>query len=140
MKANSSTAEATPVSTIMTRDVVTIARDASIANAIERLVQHGISGLPVVDEETRPLGLISKTDVLRYTQGAETLRTVGDVMTPLALSVDQNVSIARAAALMAVEGVHRIVVTTDDGALVGILSSLDVMAWLARREGYVIPP
>jgi CheY-like chemotaxis protein len=46
--------------------------------------------------------------------------------------------IIRAAALMAFEGIHRIGVLAEDGGFVGLVTSLDVMRWVAREEGVLI--
>ena len=45
-------------------------------------------------------------------------------------------SIARAAALMSYERVHRVVVLSPSRAVVGIVSAMDVLRWLARNDGY----
>ncbi|XXT25141.1 CBS domain-containing protein [Sorangium sp. So ce429] len=66
--------------------------------------------------------------------------TAREVMTPVVLHLHESASIRQAASLMAYEGVHRLAVTSDDGKLVGILSSLDVLRWFGRSCGYLIPP
>ena len=160
-------AESTPILEIMTRQVVQVAPDSSVDELTTILLERGISGAPVVDDKGRPLGIVSKTDLLRdhYSRGdsvevpkmelhrggveapldrglhvqPEPGPTVRDVMTPLAFALPENASVARASALMAVEAVHRIVVVDEAGKVSGILSSLDVLRWLARTEGYVIP-
>ena len=43
-----------------------------------------------------------------------------------------------AAALMANKGFHRLVVVDETGAAVGILSSMDVLRWLAGQSGFVV--
>ena len=40
---------------------------------------------------------------------------------------------------MAYEGVHRLPVVSDDGRVVGLVSSIDVLAWMGRHSGYVLP-
>ena len=50
---------------LMTRDVLTVAPDTSLAEAAHLLVTHRISGLPVVDAEQRLLGVITEADFLR---------------------------------------------------------------------------
>jgi CBS-domain-containing membrane protein len=65
-------------------------------------------------------------------------RTVRDIMMPLSFTLPESAPIARAAALMAYEGVHRVVVISPAGNVVGILSSLDVLGWLARESGYLM--
>ena len=53
-----------PVSDLMTRDVVTIDREANLKEAARRLSGLRISGMPVVDAENRVLGIISEADIL----------------------------------------------------------------------------
>ncbi len=53
------------VSEVMTRTVVTLSPSMTLEQAAERLVQHGISGAPVVDDRGRLVGVLSETDLLR---------------------------------------------------------------------------
>ena len=58
-------------------------------------------------------------------------------MMRVAFCLEETETVAAAAALMATECVHRIpVVSRADGSVVGIVSSLDVLGWLARQHGY----
>jgi CBS-domain-containing membrane protein len=59
-------------------------------------------------------------------------------MTCTAFCLAETESIARAAGLMAVEGVHRVPVVGRRGMVTGVVSPLDVMRWLARQHGYPI--
>jgi CBS domain-containing protein len=159
-------AESTPVSELMTRDVVKVDPDLGVEALTAILLERGISGAPVVDKKGRPLGIVSKTDVLRdqfsrgdsvevanvslqrggveapFDPGLHVQREPGplvrDVMTPLTFALPESASIARASALMALEGVHRVVVVNGGGTVSGILSSLDVLRWLAQSEGYIL--
>ena len=65
--------------------------------------------------------------------------TAGEIMTPLAVTVSETATIAEASALMALEGVHRLPVVNNamSGRVVGVVSALDVLGWLARRSGYL---
>ena len=49
---------------IMTRSVITIAPDASILEAAKTMLQHHVSGLPVVDSG-RLVGIVSEGDFIR---------------------------------------------------------------------------
>jgi hypothetical protein len=40
---------------------------------------------------------------------------------------------------MAYEGLHHVIVTAGDGRPIGIVSSLDVLRWVARQSGYIMP-
>ncbi|WP_437515656.1 CBS domain-containing protein [Sorangium sp. So ce1099] len=158
----------TPIADIMTRDVLCVRPEVTVDELAALLVGHEISGVPVVDAEGRPVGMVSRADVLRAAQERgdteesqrvtlqpddiapldieqgfhvyEPIKTTArDIMTPVVLQVHESASIRQAASLMAYEGVHRLAVTSDDGKVVGILSSLDVLRWFGRSCGYLIP-
>ena len=57
-------------------------------------------------------------------------------MTPVAFTLEETAPLAYAAALMATEGVHRLPVVALDGKVVGILSSMDVLRWMAEASGF----
>src|SRR4029079_18434500 len=63
--ARQSIADRTPVSAIMTTDVICVQPDVSIESVTRLLLERGISGVPVVDADGVPVGLVSKTDLLR---------------------------------------------------------------------------
>lgn len=55
----------TPVEAFMTTDVVTVRRDDTVAELAEPTA-HGYTHLPVVDEEGRPVGMVSSTDLTEH--------------------------------------------------------------------------
>lgn len=129
-------ADLTSISEIMQRRVVCVTPELDLDGVMAVLLEHQIGGAPVIDREGNPIGVVSKTDVIRACSEREAMLTAGDIMTPIAVVLPHSSSIARASALMAFEGVHRIVVMDGD-AVVGILSALDVLAWVARDSGYL---
>src|ERR1035441_373203 len=58
------------VSDVMTRDPITVAPDADFKQIERLLAQHHVGGLPVVDAEGRPLGVVSETDLVLKTEAA----------------------------------------------------------------------
>ena len=52
-------------SQLMSTEVITVGRDASIAEAIRMMLQHRISGLPVIDSANRLTGIVTEGDLLR---------------------------------------------------------------------------
>ena len=154
-----SRAEGTKVSTIMTADVLCVHADVSVDALVPLLLSQGISGVPVVDSTGAPLGIVSKTDLVREhyeNGGARELREVpgapgdgyqesdlggslvGDVMIGMTFALPEDATVSQACALMAYEGVHRVPVVSADGKVVGILSALDVLRWLASEDGYLL--
>ena len=70
----------------------------------------------------------------------EVMATVRDIMTPTSFSLVQDAPVAQAAAIMAFEGIHRLPVTAEpSGEVVGLISSSDVLRWIAQRSGYLVP-
>ena len=132
----SSAADHTPLSEVMTGHVVCVLPDLGLAQLTELLLELNISGAPVVDDGGRPLGVVSRADILGAPRQDA---TVADIMMPVAFTLPESASLSRAAALMAFEGVHRVPVVSDQGRVVGIVSSLDVSRWLARNDGYAGP-
>lgn len=127
---------------VMTRGVLCVRTAMALAPLAQMMLRHGVSALPVVNERGEPIGLVSKTDLLRavHEQGPPSNGTVRDVMAVMTFSVGENERLDKAAALLAYEGIQHVPVVSSTGTVVGILSALDVLAFLARREGYVIPP
>lgn len=160
----------TPISEVMTHDVICVREDLSVAELTALFIEKNISGAPVVDADGKPIGIVSKTDLLRehlpdeeedepgagepltlhragyeveFGPGFRLARiqrsTVAEIMMPIAFTLPETAPVSRAAALMALEGVHRIPVVSGEGRVVGIVSALDVMGWIAREDGYLLP-
>ena len=53
-----------PIGRIMCRDVLTIGPDAPAATAVERMLRGRYHALPVVDDQQRPIGIVTSTDFL----------------------------------------------------------------------------
>ncbi|MBK8480860.1 MAG: CBS domain-containing protein [Proteobacteria bacterium] len=60
-----SAGERTPVAQVMTQDVVCVTEDLDIGELTRLLLSRNISGVPVVDAQGNPVGVVSKTDLLR---------------------------------------------------------------------------
>ena len=128
-----------PVSEVMSRRVTCVRPEMDAAEARGRILERGVSGAPVVDHWGRVVGMLSRSDLVEHEVTSEAgLRRVEDVMMPLIFSLPPEATVAQAAALMAYEGVHRIVIVDRGGYLVGLVSSLDVARWLGRRGGFPV--
>jgi CBS domain-containing protein len=129
-------ADRTPVASIMSRSVICVTPAMSARALADLLRERAISGAPVVDESGAPVGVVSRTDLLERGEAAP---TVGQLMSDLPVTIAETESVAKAAALMTLERVHRLPVVTADARrrVVGILSAIDVLAWIAREGGYL---
>jgi predicted transcriptional regulator len=129
------------IGSIMTTSVLCVGPELSLVALEALFLDHSISGAPVVDEGGRPIGMVSKTDLVRHhheEREADGEHVVADIMMPMAFALPANESVAKAAALMVFEGMHRVPVVNAHGQIVGLLSPLDVMRWMALKHGYVL--
>lgn len=141
------------VSDVMTTDVATIGPEASLKEAAMVMVNGGISGLPVVDDQRHVIGMITEADFVSAeadrSWGRQRRRllanvfgesnspiasAVRDVMSANVETIDRESSVTEAARRMTDLGVKRLPVVTPDGSLEGIISRADVMAAFARPD------
>lgn len=139
---------------IMSRHVVTIRPEAPIADAIRVMLAHHISGLPVVDEEGKLVGIICESDFLRRPEtGTEHARnplltmllgttrvaaefvkehgrTVEEVMTRHPASTTEQSELAEVADLMERRHLNHVPVMRD-GSIVGIITRSDFLSAIA---------
>jgi CBS domain-containing protein len=123
------------VADLMTKSVVTLSVDETLAQAADTLASLAVSGAPVCDANEKVVGVFSKSDLVgRLVDGRlDTSATVGAHMTKITVALKPSDSIRRAVDVMAEKMIHRVVVVDDDGRLVGIVSPLDILA--AVRAG-----
>lgn len=133
-----------PLTKFMARDPICIGPSLDVKTVVELMVARHIGCLPVIDENRRPIGIITKFDVMeqldtvmRCAKTGEALpadlaaRTAEDIMLPLALTLEEHATLAHAAAMMVSEDTHHVLVVEPKGTLVGVISSKDIVRWVA---------
>jgi CBS domain-containing protein len=139
---------------VMTREVVSIAPDASVMEAVRLMLQHKISGLPVIDGSGKLQGVVTEGDFLRRVEtGTErkrsrlvefllgpgrlatdyvhaTGRKVDEVMTPDARTVGEDEPLEKVVHLMERYRIKRVPVVRGD-KVVGIVTRQNLMRALA---------
>lgn len=140
---------------IMNPDVIAVPATMDLRDLAKLLLEKGITGAPVVDDQGRLAGVISQTDLVYYnlTRGDELVLDstfyesarvegrhvppgfqfedfnsgcVADVMTPVVHSVTESATVESVARLMTRKRIHRVIVRRGRG-LAGIISALDVL-------------
>ena len=145
---------------LMVENPISIRDNASIREALALFADKGFSAAPVIDEKGRPVGVISRFDIIVHDRekidyvtpdyyGRSSMRTpegeplgkgfhvenvdrtrVRDVMTPAVFSVDPDAPAANVVSEMLALKVHRLFVVDRSGVLVGVVSALDVLRHL----------
>jgi CBS domain-containing protein len=147
---------------VMTRHVITVAPDASILEALRLMLQHGISGLPVVDKNGTLAGIVTEGDFLRRAEtgtqrkrprwvefllGPGTLakdyvhahaRRIDEVMTADVRTLGEDAELDDVVAVMEKYRVKRVPVMRGT-ALVGIVSRANLLHALASLSREVAP-
>jgi CBS domain-containing protein len=147
---------------VMTRHVISVAPDASILEALRLMLGNEISGLPVVDQNDKLLGIVTEGDFLRRAEtGTERrrprwlefllgpgmiasdyvhshARRVDEVMTSDVWTVTEEAPLGDIVALMEKHRIKRLPVMRGD-ELVGIVSRANLLRALAGVAGEIAP-
>ena len=132
--------QAEKASELMTPNPISISANAPVSEAITMLTERGFSAAPVIDEAGRPVGVVSQADLLVHqrerlrlepaeTEGGDST-PVGDIMTPGVFSVAPDTSAVSVIEQLVELNVHRLFVVDRDGALVGVVTTLDLLRHL----------
>jgi CBS domain-containing protein len=142
------------VEEIMTTDVLSVTPETSLKDVAGLLVEMRISGVPVVGEDRRVLGVLSESDILYKERprpeekplllrllgrGDPSLRTkpeamtAGEAMTSPAITIERFAPVSAAAERMLEARVHRLPVV-NRGQLAGIVTRADLVRAFVRSD------
>lgn len=146
------------VAEVMTRNPITVRPEALLQEVIQTLAERRISGLPVVNESGKLLGVVSETDLMwresgvtppayimlldsviylenpaRYERDLHKAlgQTAGEIMTPDPVTITPDKPLSDAARLMHERNIHRLPVLDTAGQVVGILTRGDIVRAMA---------
>jgi len=153
----------TTVENVMTTGVAAIGQKATFHTVAELLISRGVSGVPVLDDDNRVIGVVSEADLLakeefkeryygddyrpplrariRHSAGSEGSgyrkslgETAGALMTSPAHVTTPDTPVVAAARLMDRHGVKRLPVVDSGGRLIGIVSRRDLIKVFLRQD------
>lgn len=141
------------VGDVMTKQVVTVAPGTELSEVIRTLLARGLRGVPVVDDTGHPVGMITNGDLVRRgglklrlellealessdrEAAVEAVRAdnlhASDVLTPDPVTTTADATLRRASELMLAHQVKRLPVVDEEGAIVGIISRVDILRAVA---------
>lgn len=120
-------------SDIMTRKVATIRPEASAQEAAQLLDEKRISGAPVVDADSKIIGIITEADIISKVNRDGLC--VADIMSHDVIAIGEETPVSEIAALLTERKIKRVPVVCDN-KLVGIVSRADIVHAVA--QGYLI--
>jgi CBS domain-containing protein len=148
---------------IMTQKVITVGADTSIVEAVNTMLKHHISGLPVVDAAGKLVGIISEGDFIRRAEigtqrkrgrwltflvGTDQIaadfahehgRKVGEIMTADPLTVTEDTPLEQIVQIMQSDNVKHLPVVRGN-RLVGIVTRSDFLLAVADLARGVASP
>lgn len=141
---------------VMKTEIHAIGPEATLKEAVAKLFEYNISGLIVVDQQNKPVGVVSEKDIYKtlypsyndfYNHPESFTKTekqekviqenadlpVKNFMTSEVIKVRPDDPVMKVGALMLAHNIHRLPVVDDDGNLVGVVSRGSIYRNLFRK-------
>ncbi len=122
------------VADLMTPNAVVVQPGTPFREIAHLLEEYDITAVPVIDEDERPLGVVSEVDLLRRQTDKLGRTTAEAIMTSPAVVARSEWSVVRAARMMEEKKVKRLPVVDDSGRLIGVISRRDLVQLFLRRD------
>jgi CBS domain-containing protein len=151
-----------PVTQIMSSPAITLSPEATVEDAVGILVEEGIEGAPVVDEDGRLVGLVDDDDLIisearlhapttieilgayiplpgemkRFNEEVRQAlgRTVADIMDRNPPRIPETATVEDAATMLHDRNVSRLAVVDGSGGVVGVVTRGDLVKALRRQD------
>jgi CBS-domain-containing membrane protein len=137
---------------IMTKDVITVKNETTIEELARLLIDHKISGVPVLDDDNKMIGIVTENDLIKKNKRFHiptivrlfdayflldsgkvedeikkmVATTVGEIYTKKVLSISEDTTLEEIATIMAEKHIHLLPVLRDN-EVVGIVGKADVV-------------
>ncbi|MBD2094635.1 CBS domain-containing protein [Trichocoleus sp. FACHB-591] len=149
------------VAEVMSRNPITVKPETPLQEVVQILAERRISGLPVVDQSDKLIGVVSETDLMWQETGATPPayimildsviylenpsryerdlhkalgQTVGEVMSRDPVTTNPDQPLQEAARLMHERSIHRLPVLDATGQVIGILTRGDIVRAMAAHQ------
>ncbi len=133
---------------VMTSPAVVIPQEAPVTAAVDLMLQKGVKRLPVVDEQGRLVGNISRVDIFHSIMQecpdwqafqkqqikVENLHTVADIMRREVITVRPETPVDDLIRLIDTNEIQRICVVDENGVFLGLISDKDLLSAFADRH------
>jgi CBS domain-containing protein len=118
------------VQDLMSKNVITAQPHQTVATIKEKMTKHKLNSIPVVSTENEPVGVVSASDIVVVEKAG---LPISHIMTDKVYTVPEYDDVSVAARMMRNHKIHHLMVTKDK-ALVGIISSFDLLKLVEGRR------
>ncbi|MER6913805.1 CBS domain-containing protein [Streptomyces sp. NPDC000594] len=122
------------IADLMTPVAVAVQPGTAFKEIARLLDEYGITAVPVIDDEERPIGVVSEADLLRRQTSRTTASTAEGLMSSPAIVAEPDWSVIRAAKVMEEHRIKRLPVVDRAGRLTGVVSRSDLLRLFLRRD------
>lgn len=130
-----------PVREIMTRDVVSLSKKASIGETIETMLSNQLGAIPLVDGDDKLVGIVTERDIALSLAGVASKETAQDYMSAKVFTTTPGTPLESACKIMVRNGLRRIPIVGGEAdiskaakKLLGIITSTDIIRFLNAKE------
>jgi CBS domain-containing protein len=121
------------ISSIMEEDVITLREGDSIDDVIKMMLLGNLSGFPVVNDESKVIGIVSERDFIGLVANIITGNRVADFMSRDVVSVRPDTKVEDAARVMISNDFRRLPIV-HEGVMTGVVTTSDIVNYLGSGE------
>jgi CBS domain-containing protein len=127
------------VEKIMTQKVIMCSPATALLQVQQLMVNNSISRIVVVDENNKPIGIITQKDMINFLVADKSRRGIEEIkaeeaMTKKLITATRKASIAKIAKTMATKGISSVIIVNDKSKLEGIVTKTDATAWYSTTK------
>ena len=125
-----------PISTIMTTDLITLSPTNSVGNARKIFRENHFHHIPVISRDGVLEGVVSTFDLLKLDSNSVNIGNtlIGDIMTTKLAVLDPEDKIGAAAIVLLQNHFHSVPVVNENRKLVGLLTTFDLLKFQYQKE------
>jgi CBS domain-containing protein len=122
-----------PVKLVMTQKVVSVRTSVKISDAIERMKESNLGGLPVVDDRDRVKAIVTERDIANLFADRASGTKVAQLMSEKVVTGLPKTTIFEAEKTMVTRGFRRLPIVLD-GKVLGIITVMDIVRFFGSGQ------
>ena len=125
---------------IMTQKLITCSPADTLLQVQQLMVKNNISRVVIVDENNKPVGIITQKDMINFLVADKSKRGIEEikaeeVMTKKLITAKRKMPISKIAETMTKKDISSVIIVDGKGKLDGIVTKTDITAWYGDTKG-----